>query len=119
MGDGWRSHASREPERTAEVTAIPLQSALAGFVLGFLFTLFCLWIDHHFDLFLRRRLRGPFIDVNAKCPACGNHKGSLEVKMAMRDDNAGEGPFVQHTCEFCKAHWFEEPVVLADKWWKK
>jgi hypothetical protein len=62
--------------------------------------------------------RGPFVNVNAKCPACGNWQGKLKMVKGLADQNLGERPYVQHTCTICEATWLEECVAKSDRWWK-
>lgn len=84
-------------------------------------TLLCLlliiWF-YHWKPRVEAHRYGPFVDPNAKCPACGNKDGSLKMTMGLQDGKQGERPWIKHICKICSAEWMEETVVAIDSWWK-
>ncbi len=51
------------------------------------------------------------MDLNAKCPGCGHHRGRIEFCEKQR--------LVLHYCLICGARWGEKTVVDVDAWLKK
>ncbi len=64
------------------------------------------------------RARSAKIDVNAKCPACGNRNGKLQV-VIVELENQHPVPHIQHHCQVCFAFFYEDTVMKPDKWWKE
>lgn len=49
------------------------------------------------------------IDINQKCPACGNRQGSIRTVMTALP-NGKPMLLVRHNCALCAAHWFQQPI---------
>lgn len=57
---------------------------------------------------LRQAALTSFIDVDAKCPACGHCQGEIRF--------SADHEVVIHTCKICGAHWGEKPIVTFNHW---
>lgn len=54
------------------------------------------------------------LDVNARCPSCGNKEGMLEFTRGLDKVQGFNGrPLVKHTCKVCKFAWGEDTVSIA------
>ncbi len=72
------------------------------------------WLE---DRKKKEEAEAAFIDQNAKCPACGNRKGTLDLIPANDREKQKTVVVVQHRCEICHAKWIEPCVVKPEAWY--